>query len=382
MQPKYKITQNSYNEIQKYDWIRDHIRLGLVGTSDPREMIRLLEKGRSPSIQKLLCLVNMYGEQSDDIGKRLLECKDRMAFPGRLAEMYVFAHLKKNYVGNVNAIRSIYNKHVHDIDIEVANQKLKLEIYTPYDFYAYKVFYDLLWSLVENLPVNFRFSLSITTNTSDPYYPINFPKGKKVYIWFNNLENTLIKWLQNAHLKDVYIVKSPCKGLEVRFELIDKLNNSNINIVSLNPSGMSIDTKLLFEPSDVVSSIKQQWAGKVKLKLEKLQAGPTEDYLIRILLLNFSTAETGDFGFLKEQNYFSNIERMIKILASKIEPYPPYDAVIPCVLGLTCGFASPIILSQNMEDKIASLLPIVHLNDPIRDVPLLNSANIIVISND
>ena len=141
--------------------------------------------------------------------------------------------------------------------------------------------------------------------------------------------------------------------------------DKNVRSIVSNESTRSNDTKLYFEIDDPKKFAETQWGVKIKDKLQRSQAGNKRDGVIRILVINFSYSDTSDISFFNSKKYYDNLVNDIKFLVSDIEPYPPFDLVIPCELGFDCGFIKPINLSGYENSKIEELFSKIHLDKSI-----------------
>jgi len=80
----------------------------------------------------------------------------------------------------------------------------------------------------------------------------------------------------------------------------------------------------------------------MKDKLMGRQAGPPGPAVIRILVVDFSQADTGWPEFICWPNIARRLSETVHLLAADIPGTLPYDAVLPAHLGLDCFFGSAI----------------------------------------
>lgn len=361
----YKITEESKKNIEKFPWIKSYFPLGGIDSRDDREITRLLENAHYPHIMKILKQIDEYGSQSQEIGKTILDCKDRMGLLQLLAELSLFSHLYDNLKSKVTSIGRTQNK-TPDISVRVNEHEALIEIYSPVDFHGYQMFSRLLCSSIKNIAIDTGFDISIESEAENRGYTYDFPQFRNVNDWIEQFSMNFLKWLMSAKAGDTYNTDSPAGSVKLRMLLNSIEKNPEDRQICWNEATKSTDTRLFFEIANPADFAESQLGIKIKDKLQKGQAGKSHDKAIRILAINFGLADTSDLSFLNESKYHANFDKDIRFLASDIKPYPPYDVVLPCDLRFECGFAKPINLSSLNDTFVDEFLATINLNKPIK----------------
>ncbi|TSA27101.1 hypothetical protein D4R71_02665 [bacterium] len=370
MRVNYNVTKSSLKNIEKYDWLKANFKIGKIGDTDDRDIVRLLENTNYPNIAQCLHIIDKYGERSDEIGENILNCNDPISFGRYLSELFLFVFLVEKLNDNVKSIRRIKGKRTPDISIKANDWEFLIEIYTPMDFYGYQTFSKLIKQTLKNLDIDIGFDI-ITKLESDNFsFAFDLPNlDKEIYNWLENYKIEIIQFLQYANEGDYYDVELFSKAIIFTTTLNKVYKDKKVRSIVSNESTRSNDTKLFFEIQDPEEFSKTQWGLKIKSKLQRKQAGNKRDGVIRILVINFSFSDTSDISFFNYKKYYDNLVNDIKFLVSDSNPYPPYDLVVPCELGFECGFVKPINLSDYENSKIEELFSIVHLDKPIVKLP-------------
>ncbi len=368
MEIKYKITEISITEIDKYPWIKSNFEFGEIGTWDNREVVRLLENSHYDHIANILRRLDKYGELSDEIGEQLLYCNDIIVFDRFLAELNLFIHLYERIPTKIKAIRRIKNQKTADFSIMHEKMECICEVYTPMDYFGYQTFSILLTSCIKNLNFDKGFNITIDSDTEHFFYTNDFPPYKEIYKWLSNFQTEFVRWIIDAKEGDKHKFISPAKSVNLIVKINSIEPNPDARRISWFEGTRSTDSIWFFRIKDPVQFSKTQWGNKIKDKLIKQQAGLQSDKVFRILFLNLSKSETSDLSFINDINYLDKISKNIQYLASDIEPYPPYDIVLLCELGFECGFSEPIKLSNHDDKLINDLLSKSSLDIPIRKI--------------
>jgi hypothetical protein len=368
MEITYKITEISKNAIEEFPWIKSNFTLGELGSRDDREITRLLENTHYSHITKTLEQIDKYGSQSGEIGELILVCNDNLGFSRLLAELSLFIHLHDKLRSNVTTIRRVQKQKSPDLSVKFDDNEYLIEVYSPMDYYGYQTFSRLLTSCIKNLVIDTGFNISIVSDAQRSGYTYDFPQFRDVYDWLDQFGKNFIKWLKAAKVGDAYNADSPAGSVKLKIQVKSMEENPEIRSISWIEATRSTDTILYFRIDDPANFAETQWGIKIKDKLQQQQAGEPRDKVMRILAINFALAETSDLSFLNDLEYHSNFDKYIKFLASDINPYPPYDVVLPCELRFECGFAKPINLSSLSYNSIENSLSKICMNTPIKEI--------------
>lgn len=367
----YRITRGVKDAIDKFEWIKSNYHIGQLGDFDERELTRLLDNTHYPHIEKLLNFINTYGSASGEIGKELLTCNDNLNLPRTLSELYLFSHIQNNVHFSISSIHPTRPNINTDFLVTNSDTNIYIEVYTPMDFYGFQYFFINLMSLLKYLPIDIGYAIQIRGCSSNLYHAYEFPtEFREIDKWLYQFQDSIIIWLNDSAVGDTFKISSPNKAVELSFLLKYLFPNYDERLITNGEPTRSSDTRLFFENQNAQTMAKSQWGLKIFNKMNKQQAGYPDKDIIRILLINFMLSDTADTSFLNEQRYSDNINRLVTHLAKQIEPYPPYDIVIPCNLGLECGFAHPIILSDHSPSFVNQILSNTSFNKPIPPVPV------------
>jgi len=370
MNLQYIVTDESYKVIQKLNWLKDNYNLLDIGVVDDREITRLLENTHRGNVLKLLELINEYGDKSGEIWEKLKTCNDSINLSRILAELYLFIHLYIKINDLVSPLSSTENGKTADLIVKINKLDVIIEVYTPMDFYGYQYFERYLQSTIKYLPIDIGFLINISQKADHLFYTYDFPTYKEIDKWLIQFQHNLIGWLKDANIGDSIEIAGPNDVVLLDIILKDINKDPLVRMVTGGGATRSTDTRLFFEHKDPRTIANTEWGVKIGDKLGRQQAGGPCKRVIRILAINFMLADTSDTNFLCEPMYFAAIEGTVKLLASKISPYPPYDVVVPCDLDFECGFTKPIILSEHSEKFIMNLFAQIDLDAPIPSIPI------------
>ena len=373
MQFRYKITEEAVDALERYPWLRANFSIGQPGSIDNREITRLLLNTHYPHIAEVLELVNRVGGKAGNITAQILKANDGMNLSRQLSELYLFTYLESHLNGRVRAIEPINTGVTPDIVVGLPEFEAAIEVSSPSDLYGFQVFDRYLSPIVKYLDVPFGFAINVNVDADDFYHPLSFPEYKEVYDWLGELASKLASWLVRAAVGDTLTIAGPHDLVRVSFKLDRIHKDPNVRSVSTGGATRSTDTSLYFERSEPEILSQSLWIPKIREKLAKQQAGISATGRLRILALNFTLTETADFSFLKEPTTLRNLHQIILIAAEGITPCPPYDVVVPCVLGFDCSFAQPAILTPDGRDTVLDRLAQLKMNKPIADVPIVST---------
>ncbi len=370
MKIAYRVTKGVIEAIKNFEWINSNYHIGQIDDYDERELTRLLDNTHYSHIKKILNYINEYGLACGEIGLDLLICNDNFNLSRMLSELYLFAHIQSHAHFSISSIHPTND--TINTDFLITNTKINvyIEVYTPTDFYGYQYFYRNLLSLLKYLPIDLGYTIKIRGDSSNFYHAYDFPREfREIDEWLYQFQDNFIGWVRDSSIGDFYTINSPADTVTLSFLLKEKNRDCENRLIINGKPGSSSDTRLFFESNDIESSSKSQWGNKIFGKLNKQQAGQPKGNNVRILLINFMLSDTADLSFLNEKRYSKNINDLVKYLADKIKPYPPYDIVIPCDLGIECGFAESILLADYEPSFINYIIENSGLNKPIMPVP-------------
>lgn len=347
MNIKYRISQTTINSFNEFNWINNQITIGRIGSFDDREIIRLIDNTHFDHIKKLLEFINKYGETSCEIGKKIITCNDSYNLSRYLAELYLFVYLYELHGDSVQPV-DLSNERLPDLTIKLNDLEYKIEVYTPGDFYSYEVFKRYLITLLKYLPIDIGFDITIRVTSDNLYHPNYFPLFRAVEVWLTSFQDEIIKWIKNAKKYDTFTANGPLSGVQINIEVRELYDSWEIREIIVHGATNSVSTRLFFERVDDNIIPTHAWGIKIKDKFIKQQAGPPNSGSIRILIVNFILTDISCKLF-DTQKYFQNFEKIIRYHAQEINPYPPFDIVIPSDLDYTCRFSKPIIFENSKQ---------------------------------
>jgi len=370
MKIKYKITESSISTLEKFPYLKSVYRLPELGTYDERELTRLLENSHYSHIYRIIEQLDKYGEFCGEIFEKIISCNDTLNLSRFLAEFWLFIYLYDIHKSKVTPVHTDNQLKKPDIKLKLDKFEIRIEIYTPMDSYAFQTFTTLLFSKLKNLSSSKGFEVTINSKAEHFYYTHDFPDFRIVYSWLDDFENNFSTWLGNVKPGDSKEIVGPADSLTLHILFNKITDNPEIRFIIWGHATYSSDTKLYFEIDDPEKFAKTEWGVKIKDKLTKQQAGESKSEIIRILMINFSMADTTDILFFNDLRYYSRLEKNIKYLVADIKPYPPYDLVIPCELGPEKGFVKPVNISEFDDNLIADILKESGLDKTIKEIPM------------
>ena len=96
----------------------------------------------------------------------------------------------------------------------------------------------------------------------------------------------------------------------------------------------------------------------------KRQCGDPEPSFLRMLVIDFSIADTGFPDYICWQNFTERFSRTLELLVEKAGAPLPYDAVLPARLNQECCFGRVVTLDQKRVGEIEKLVRTALFNRP------------------
>lgn len=365
---QYPISKTVVRTLKKYSWLNNQVDLRPIGTVDEREIIRLLNNPHYEHIEQLLSMIDKWGSQSGDTGLRLLQSKDPTEFSGILAELFLFVHFKDQSSCEISPINGLANIRHADFEGTIGEDQCIIEVYSPIDFYGYQLYLRYSMLAIKYASVDAGFWLEIKESANSTSLTYDFPNQQVLKAWTETFSQSFIDWIQNAENDASITIPGPNNLITIQITLKRKLYCPDDRSIYIGRFTISTDTKLFFE-RDWPNLYRSQWGNKLRDKMEKQQAGSPTAGTIRILMINFSMAESSDLSWLMDLRYHNNLKHLIESLSSTITPNPPYDLVVPCVLGRLCGFGHTINLGEVPDDIVQKICRDLSLTNEILEAP-------------
>ncbi len=155
------------------------------------------------------------------------------------------------------------------------------------------------------------------------------------------------------------------EGLSVVVMLQEVYDRAEDRCVHFSGPTESTDSRLFFETGQPEDTAASQWGRKLLDKLKKRQCGqPSSDYL-RMLVVDFSRADTGWPDFICWPGIAQRLSKTVKLLAEKAGEPLAYDAVLPVRLSDVSGeryFGEVILLDHRCAEDVERIVQAASLN--------------------
>ena len=334
------------------------------------EIVRLLGNTHYENIERTLTLLNEWLLSSGSIGKRIVQQTNPFEFEQALAEFFLLAHFKN--VQEVQACATDQRRpdlKNYDIDLITDESRVRVEVYSPVDFFGAQFLKRMLRSLFKYLDVEkgFNVNLKIETSVEDGSYAYETGKQETVRKWLKRLESEAAGWVMEADPGHQQRFNGPTDQIWLYAKLEDVCNNLESRQVICHFPSQSTDSRLFFEVGKPEDTAKSQWGGKLLGKLKDRQCGKPDSSYLRLLVVNFSLADTGFPDFICWPSIAKRLQKTLIILSKKAGPPLPYDCVLPARLGTKCCFGRVIALDSGNTEEIKRLVEATSLDHPCVD---------------
>ena len=301
-----------------------------------REIVRLLGNTHYENIEQTLTLLNKWLPSSGSIGKRIVQQTNPFEFEQALAEFFLLVHLKN--VQGVEARPTVQEQldlKNYDIDLFTDESGVRAEVYSPVDFFGAQLLERMLRSLFKYLDVEkgFNIKLRIETSVKDGSYAYETGKQEIVREWLKRLKSEAEKWVMNADPGHRKRFNGPTDQIWLDAELKDVCNNLESRQVSVFSPSQSTDTRLFFEVGSPEDTAKNQWGKRLRDKLKERQCGKPDPNYLRLLVVNFSLADTAFPDFICWPSIAKRLQETLILLSQQAGPPLPYDCVLPARLA-------------------------------------------------
>lgn len=349
--PSYPITEEVLAASRRFPTISGS--LDLLGQRRSRlEIVRLLGNTHYRHLDQCLALIERVVALVGAIGRRLVQQTDPFQFNQTLAEVFLFAYLHDRLPGGIRPVEGGPSDRVPDMEVAWGGGRVGIEVYSPIDFMGYQLFEKYLVRALKYVEVDRGFDLDVAlevlgADDSDDLtaafaYPYLVPEERVVRAWLNRFERDAARWLTAAEHGATLVVDAPGDRLRVTVEARRLFADADVRQVTFSPPTRSTDTRLFFECGTIEDTARSQWGRKLGDKMRKRQCGEPADDLVRVLVVDFSQADTGWPDFICWPGIAHRLDEVVRILAGR--GAPPYDLVLPAQLGLDCCFGVPIWL--------------------------------------
>ena len=363
----YPITNEVQDARQRFPGIDKVAKIPSSGRSE-LEIVRVLDNTHYEHLNRLLILLDERLPLSGDIGKRVLQKTEPIAFDQALSEFFILVYLQNGQAVEARAFapKNHSLKH-HDIDVAAGSLSTRLEIYSPVDLFAFQLMERLVIPLFKYLDVEIGYDIRLRLETSKGfYYAYEIRDESTVRKWQTQMERDVSKWIVNAREGDEKTFEGPTENIWYVAELIHVYEDLESRCISSRTATRSTDSRLFFEVGDPKDTATSQWGKKLRGKLKKRQCGEPDREYLRVLVVDFSSADTGRPDFICWPRIAQRLTQTLALIAKDIGPPLPYDAVLPAQLSEKCCFGKIIILDRCRSKEINAFVKATSLDRPCR----------------
>ena len=368
----YPITDDVREAIRHFPAVSSVVSMPAAGRSK-LEIVRLLDNIHYAHIKELLNFLNTHIPSSGNIGKRLVQQTGPFAFSQSLAELFLLAHLqgKDSVRARASPGDSPADKN-YDIDLTTGESSARVEVYCPIDFYGCQFIERNLSTLFKylNIDVGFDIDLRLESPVTNGFYAYDVENSEKaIRDWLTCVNQEAARWLTDAQAGERRQFKGLSKYMRLTANLRELHESSQVRCVSFRPPGKSTDTRLFFELGDPEDTANGQWGRKLLHKLKNRQCGNPEPNSLRVLVLDFSLADTGFPDFICWPSFTDRLSKTLDLLLARAGHPLPYDAVLPARLGEECCFGKIVALDRKRAREIAEIVNAALLDRPCSPTP-------------
>jgi hypothetical protein len=347
----YPITTEVLDALHSYPNIANAIAPIASELRSELEIVRVLGNLHCNYLKQLAALIENSLPATGSIGKRLLITKDNLDFSQALGEFSLFAKLRERFGARASAVELGPAEKGHDIDVALGDHKIKIEVYTPTDFFGYQLFERYVDMILKYLDVSSGFALEceLVNGTGNPFFAYMF-EDKEAEVWLNGFAEDVLEWFSTAQAGSVYRRHIGLDNSELLVTLRELHEDKANRSVGIHFPTKSTDTRLFFEVGDATDTACGQWGKKLKNKIAKKQCGEPSVSVARVLVVNFALADTGWPEFLTWPSFTARFDATIRLLVGRDQPY---DAILPVRLGGIEHFGEPCVINSLQADAVA-----------------------------
>jgi hypothetical protein len=330
----------------------------LSGSTRSRlHIVRMLGNTHYENVARCLSLIESGLKTAEPICRRLLQQTDAFQFEQVLAELFLFAYLNRCLPERAQSVDGGASETRPDIEIVLDVGCMRVEVYSPTDFMGYQLWREGLIAALKYVEVDRGFDLKaiveVVADSAEPDlqteldHPYLVSDERHVRQWLAQFEREAALWLTRADHGATLEVDGPDKGLRVRVEASKLFDDRDLRTIAFSSPTRSTDTRLFFESGTAADTARSQWGVKLKAKLNKRQCGEPVDHVLRVLVVDFSRAETGWPNFICWPEIARRLDEVVRLLAP--DKPPPYELVLPARLGFDCCFGVPVWLVRPLS---------------------------------
>jgi hypothetical protein len=349
----YPVDEEARRAMARYPAITRAFKMPDSGRSE-YEIVRLLSNTHYNATKQFLEFFDRWLDFSGTIGRKVLKALHPFELEQMEAELFLFVHLYSRLGDSVRAKESKGDSVCQDIEVRTDDCLIKIEIYTPVDFMGFQLFKDYIRMVLRYLdvPIGYHFKVEVlpVQETSDYdqnslFYPYTIPNDEyQVHAWLNDFSEQVANWLSDPEPNPEFSMTGPGGKIVVNIKLAEFSADQGDRMITLHGATRSTDTKLFFDMGTAEDTARSQWGLKIKGKLWRQQCGMPAEGVLRMLVVNFSMAETGWPHFISEDWFSKRFGDMTRILAKDDQPY---DVVLPAQLAINCCFGKPAWIDKS-----------------------------------
>jgi len=352
------------------------VRLDLTEDWSPLEIVRLLDNAGPEPVNGLLPFIERSLADSGPIGDRVLKAQTPEAMAQTLAELELFVHLRSALGDAVTAAPDLRGQRANDINVTLDSTQVLIEVFTPLELAGWQFFEANLSRALRYLDLERGYEIAFTVDATadlldDPvrhfYYPYFFPAEDLIRKWFARFLPAVRVWLLAERPDRVFSVPGPENVVQIELALEELHKDPLARLIHGTWGGRSNSTRLVFEQqANVIAD--GEWGRKLRSKLDRRQCGYAAPERLRLLVLNFNLGDESRFEFMNTERFATRFSESARLL---VDPHDvPYDAVLPAVLGLDCGFGRVAVLDEQRATEIGRFIALAALDHPVQDPPL------------
>jgi hypothetical protein len=359
----YPISSGVMQALARFPNIAAHVQLPAGGRSG-REIVRLLDNTHYDHITRLLAFIDRAINRTEPIGHRVLVSQDPFQLNQALAELYLHFHLTNRNCGALSAAGAPADHRKPDLKMAWGEWTVLLEVYNPIGLIGFQMLNRYAVAILKYLEIPIAFEVAIELRSEDPAYPYQIGTETSVRKWLRRFADEAAKWLQAAKPSDRTTLPGPNNVWRLEMLLTELHQNARLRCVQLGTSTFSTDARLSFECGTEKDTARSRWGEKLKTKLEQRQCGDRQSEKLRILVVDFSQADTAWPDFICWPPIAERMDATIRLLVDEIGGSVPYDLVVPAQLGFECCFGPMIVIDAARQREASTFVKAAGLDRP------------------
>lgn len=353
--PSYPMTPEGRTALARFPEIAKAVQIPPAGRSD-LEIVRLLGNTHYAHLDRLLAFIEGELPGSAMIGSRAVKQRDPFQFREALAELFLFAHLRRRLGSQVQP--AVFPKGAVGPEIEIMRPEftVKIEVYSPLDLMGYQLITEHLPMLFKYLDVDRGFTVEVAiypvnNSVENVWYPHTLPDREEVLAWLKGVGRSAQALLSRRSVSPGEHVRlaGPGGTTRLRIRVLEIHDDRENRGVFFTTGTCSTDARLLFEVGSAADTARSGWGQKLKTKMRGRQAGPPAPGLLRVLVVNFAQADTGWPDFFTWPEIAQRLDETVRLIVRQLISGLPYDLVLPARLDIDCDFGVPIWLDPSFQ---------------------------------